>query len=235
MEYMIFVVAEIGVNWDGDFDLAQDMMQHAKTAGCNAVKFQAYDESIVKNHPQHIRLMKSAIDRTNIETINEYAKKIGIEWFCTPMYSKAVELLSPYVKKFKIREFDGRSLFENKLSPLLEKVLGAKKEIIISSQLSPKHTKYFENSLIRWLYCVPRYPCELNLLDFGNIKDFDGYSNHSPNIIAPLTAVILGAEIVEVHITSDKSKDFLDNNVSFDYSELNNLVSLIRQSEKIKK
>ena len=67
------------------------------------------------------------------------------------------------------------------------------------------------------------------------MNDFDGYSNHCTHFLAPLTAAILGAQIIEIHVTSDKSKKFFDNNVSFDYSELSNILKLIRLSEKIKK
>lgn len=232
---MVFVVAEIGVNWDGNFDLVKEMMQKSKDVGCNAVKFQAYEEEMIKNHPQKFRLLKSAIGKENIESINDAAKSVGIEWFCTPMYPDAVDLLYPFVKRFKIREFDGRLLLENTISNLVEKVLNTQKEVIVSSHKSPRGTKYFENSQIKWLYCVPKYPCDISELDFTNLEDFNGYSNHHPHIIAPLTAAILGAEILEIHITSDKSKDFLDNNVSFDYVELDNLVHLVRLGEKIKK
>jgi len=232
---MVFVVAEIGVNWDGNFDLVKEMMQKSKDVGCNAVKFQAYEEEMIKNHPQKSRLLKSAIGKENIESINDAAKSVGIEWFCTPMYPDAVDLLYPFVKRFKIREFDGRLLLENTISNLVEKVLNTQKEVIVSSHKSPRGTKYFENSQIKWLYCVPKYPCDISELDFTNLEDFNGYSNHHPHIIAPLTAAILGAEILEIHITSDKSKDFLDNNVSFDYVELDNLVHLVRLGEKIKK
>src|SRR5438132_14181017 len=98
---MVFVVAEIGVNWDGDFDLAKSMIKNAKEVGCNAVKFQAFDESIVKNHPEKNRIMNSSITKVNVETINELAKSVGIEWFCTPMYSSAVDIIEPYLSKFK--------------------------------------------------------------------------------------------------------------------------------------
>lgn len=232
---MIFIVAEIGVNWDGDFDLANEMMINARNAGCNAVKFQAYEETLVKNHPERSRLVKSAISKTNIETINELSKSVGIEWFCTPMYSEAVDLLVPYVNRFKIREFDSRSLLENKTSPLFEKILKTNKEIIISCQKSPRNITHYNNSIIKWLYCVPKYPYEISDIDFSNINDFDGFSNHSPQIIVPLCAAILGSQIIEVHITSDKSKNFIDNSVSFDYSELTEMVRQIRISEKIKK
>lgn len=232
---MIFVVAEIGVNWDGDFEIAKKMMTVAKKVGCNAVKFQAYDKKLVNTHPERSRLMKSTISKTNVETINSLSKSAGIEWFCTPMYLEAVDLLDPYVHRFKIRELDSRSLLENKTTPLFERILKTNKEIIISSQKSPHQTKYYNHPKIRWLYCVPKYPCDLNDVDFTNFKHFHGFSNHCPHILAPLASAILGASIIEVHITHDKSKNFIDNNVSFDYAQLEELIKLIRLSEKIKK
>ena len=230
---MVFVVAEIGVNWDGNFDLAKDMMYKSKLAGCDAVKFQAFEEELVKNHPEKSRLMKSSISEKNIKIINDLAKSIDIEWFCTPMYPEAVDMLDPYVKRFKMRVSDGVSLLENKRSEIFERISKTGKKVFVSSEKSPKTSTYYNNPNISWLYCVPKYPCDLSDLNFRNLKDFQGFSNHCPQIIAPLTAAILGAEIIEVHITSDRSKDYADNNVSFDYSELNDLVRLIRSSKEI--
>ena len=232
---MSFIVAEIGVNWDGDFELARDMMSHAKEIGCNAVKFQAFQENTISSHPQASRLIKSSISDSNIHQINKLAKSIGIEWFCTPMYPEAVDMLDPFVRRFKIRVADAKPILDNKRSEILERILKTEKEIIISSEVSPVDNSYYLDPKIKWLYCVPKYPCELTELDFRNIRFFNGYSNHCPNFIAPLTAAILGSSIIEIHITSDKSKDFFDNNVSFDYQELTYLVSAIRLSEKIRK
>jgi len=229
---MTFLVAEIGVNWDGDLGLAKNMMEAAKESGCDAVKFQAFDESIVSNHPEKNRLLKSSIDKENIDSINEISESIGVEWFCTPMIVEAVDLLKPYMNKFKIRESDSHILLENKTNPLIETILNSSKEIIISSQQNPKNSKYYDDPKINWLYCVPKYPCNLSDLDFGDLKDFDGYSNHCPDIVAPIRAASLGAEIVEVHITSNRDRNFLDNPVSFDYSELFQLVKQIRNIKK---
>ncbi len=231
---MLFVVAEIGVNWDGDYNLVKDLMSKAKEVGCDAVKFQSFNEDLIKDHPQKNRLIKSAITKSNIDSIDKIAKSIGIEWFSTPMYPEAVDLLDPYVKRFKLRFHDGVTLLQNKTTKLFEKLLKTNKEIIISSQNSPRDCIFNKHEQVKWLYVVPKYPCEISDIDFSMLKDFDGYSNHCPYIIAPLTATILGARIIEVHITADKSRDFIDNPVSFDYIELNELLRLIRLSEKIK-
>ena len=232
---MSFIIAEIGVNWDGDLNLAKEMMEKAKNTGCDAVKFQAFNKSVIGNHPEYERLIKTSISKSNIQEINDLAKTIGIEWFCTPMYVEAVELLNPYVKRFKIREFDSRKLLENKTSDLINEILKTDKEIIVSSQLSLEKSEFHNNPKIKWLYCVPKYPCNLEDLDFSELNKFNGFSNHCPQLIAPLSAAILGTEIIEIHITSDKTKNFVDNNVSFDYNELKDLVKAIRLSEKIKR
>lgn len=232
---MIFIIAEIGVNWDGDFELLREMMSNSKSAGCNSVKFQAYNEEIVKAHPENLRLMKSTITPKNIERIDDIAKDVGIEWFATPMYDDIIDVLEPFVKRFKIREFDGRKIIENQQSNIFDKILKTNKEIIISSQKSPKNCKYYGKSNIKWLYCVPKYPADLTDVDFSHLNEFDGYSNHVPKIIAPLTSAILGSKIIEIHITSDRQKNFIDNNVSFDFKELDMLVKLIREVEKIKR
>lgn len=232
---MVFFVAEIGVNWDGDFDLLTQMVTNAKKAGCDAVKFQAFNEETVKEHREKARLLQASVSKNNIQEIDKITKSVGIEWFCTPMYPEAVDLLDSFVRRFKIREYDGRVLLENKRTKLLDAIFKTEKEIIISSQKLPQTNTSNDMTNVSWLYCVPKYPCKLSDLDFSNLKEFDGFSNHCPNYIAPLTAAILGSKIIEVHVTQDKNKDFIDNNISFDFNELENLINSINQSEKISK
>ena len=145
---MTFVVAEIGVNWNGNFKLVQEMIENAKKAGCNAVKFQSFNESIVKEHPDKELLLKTSISKDNIDEIDGIAKKAGIEWFSTPMYPEAVTLLNPYVSKYKIRNFDGEQLVKNHTSEIIKKVLDTGKEIIISSHIDPSSCKIYNNEKI---------------------------------------------------------------------------------------
>jgi N,N'-diacetyllegionaminate synthase len=230
---MTFVVAEIGVNWDGDYELVKKMISNAKKSGCDAVKFQSFNEDIVKDSLEKKRLLRSSITENNIHQIDKIANAIGIEWFSTPMYPDAVDLLDPYVKRFKLRFHDGISLLENKTTKLFEKIVATKKEIIVSSQTSPLNSKFYNHEQIKWLYVIPKYPCELEDIDFTRIKKFDGYSNHCPNILVPLAATILGSNIIEIHVTSDKKGNFPDNPVSFDFNELGKLIKQIRQVEKL--
>ena len=232
---MVFITAEIGVNWDGDFILIEKMMRDAKNAGCDAVKFQAFDEKIVSENPEKNRLLKSSISRNNIEQINSISKKIGIEWYCTPMYLDAIDFLDSFVKRYKIRYDDSLPLHENKTTPLISKALETEKQIIVSTQRSPKQLELYNNNNVKWLYVVPKYPCSINELDFSNLSDFDGFSNHCIHFLAPLSAVMLGAKMIEIHVTSNKDKDFIDNPVSFDTSETEKLITLIRYAEKMRR
>jgi len=231
---MTFVVAEIGVNWDGDFQLAKKMVEESKKAGCDAVKFQAFQFEQIKSHPEAERLIKASISKENIEKINQIANENEIDWFCTPMYPEIVELLKPYVKMFKLRELDGRLIIENKSNELIKNVLETGKEIFVSTEKTPKNCKDYGNSKIKWLYCVPKYPCNIEDIDFGNLKDFNGYSNHCIDPIVPISAAVLGADVIEIHVTMDKNGNYIDNNVSFDFNELKKMVSDIRKIEKIK-
>ncbi len=222
------LIAEIGVNWDGNFELAKEMMQVSAKNGFNFVKFQAFQPELVAKHPEASRVYRSSITPDNINKINSIANDVGIEWFCTPMDEDAIEFLEPFVNRYKIREYDGREIIANKSSNIFKKLLETKKEIMISSEKSPQQCEFYKNKQIKWLYCVPKYPCKLNEIDFSMIENFDGFSNHCPDIIAPMKAIDLKSEILEIHITSDKSMDFIDNNVSFDYSDMEKISKYVK-------
>tara|TARA_Y100001936_G_C16062989_1_gene665359 strand:- start:1441 stop:2142 length:702 start_codon:yes stop_codon:yes gene_type:complete len=226
---IMFIVAEIGVNWRGDFDLLEKMLINSKSAGFDSVKFQAFNEAIIGEHPKKEELMACSITAENIEQINALATNIGIDWFCTPMYSDAVELLSPYVKRFKIRELDGRLLLRNEITPLIQKVLNTKKDILVSVNHSPNSSKLKNSEQIKWLYCVPKYPCQLEDIDFKNIKNFDGYSNHCLDENAIIEIAKIGAEIIELHVTQDKKGNYIDNSVSFDFIESKKILNKIKE------
>jgi N,N'-diacetyllegionaminate synthase len=226
------LIAEIGVNWDGDFELVKEMMQESLNAKFDFVKFQAFKPELVAKHPEASRAYRSSITPENINKINSIANDIGIEWFCTPMYEDAIKILEPFVNRYKIREYDGREIIVNRTTNMFKKLLNTKKEIIISSESSPIECKFYKNKQIKWIYCVPKYPCNLEEINFLMIENFDGFSNHCPNIAAPMKVIDLKSEILEVHITSNKRDNFIDNNVSFDYSDMKE-ISKYAKSKKV--
>jgi len=224
----MFVVGEIGVNWDGDFELVKQMMYESKILQLRAVKFQAFTFEMVKDHPESKRLMNSSITKENVEKINEISQEVGIDWFCTPMYSEAVDFLDPFISRYKIREFDGRQIIQNDETDLFQTIYKKNKNIFISSETVPLDCSLYNESRIKWLYCVPKYPCNFDEIDFSLLKHFDGFSNHCSLIEAPIRALREGIEILEIHITSDKTKDFVDNNVSFDYDEIKEIMKVAK-------
>ena len=224
----MFVVGEIGVNWDGNFELVKQMMYESKILQLRAVKFQAFTFEMVKDHPESKRLMNSSITKENVEKINEISQEVGIDWFCTPMYPGAVDFLDPFVSRYKIREFDGREIIQSNKTDLFQTVYKKHKDIFISSETIPLDCSLHNDPQIKWLYCVPKYPCSLGEIDFSLLKYFDGFSNHCSLIEAPIHALREGIEILEIHITSDKTKDFVDNNVSFDYDEIKEIMKVAK-------
>ena len=149
------------------------------------------------------------------------------------MYEEAIDFLDPFVNRYKIRYGDSLDLHNKINSKLISKVLETGKQTIISSQKSPKNLQNYDN--VKWLYVVPKYPCPIDELDFSHLSDFDGYSNHCLDYLAPLSAAILGASMIEIHVTSDKNKNFIDNQVSFNPEEVTMLVDLIRRSQKLQR
>ena len=225
---MVFIVAEIGVNWDGDFVLVKQMMHELKLLGLNAVKFQAFTFEMIKNHPESKRLMNSSINKQNVEKINELAKEVGIDWFCTPMYPDAVDFLDRFVSRYKIREFDGRQIVQNHKTDLFQTTYKKNKDVFISSKINPSSCLLYNDPHIKWLYCIPNYPCSLDEIDFSILKYFDGFSNHCNLVEAPIRAIQEGIKILEIHVTSDKNKDFVDNNVSFDYEQIKEIMKVAK-------
>ena len=100
------IIAEIGVNWDGNFDYAEFLIRNCKEFGCSAVKFQAFNKDHWKNYPQFPNLKNTTITENNIQEIDWLCKANKIEWFCTPTYPEAVDWLDLYVYRYKIRYKD---------------------------------------------------------------------------------------------------------------------------------
>ena len=214
---MVFITAEIGTNWMGDYNLLEYLVKYCKRIGINAIKLQALSPELLERHSELPWYPKASINRENIASIDKICKKNHMEWYCTPTYAESIDFLEEYVNIYKIRTLDN----ENK--QLCDRVFNTGKKVIISSQ---KPLRYDDKRIIN-LYCIPRYPTQFQEHNFNLMRKFDGFSNHCLNPMAILKAVMLGAKYIEFHITPTKDMFILDNHVSFTPEEATEIMRWI--------
>ena len=238
-----FVVAEIGSNWEGNFQKAKKIIKECKKAGADAVKFQMwrakdlYDES----HPNWKEIKKSELSFKIVKKLKEISDKEKIEFFCSAFYPEAVKfLISIGVKKLKIasRTCLSSDPFSNEV--LFEKAR-SKKEIIISMGMggNVKRIKnIFKNNKTTYCYCISDYPLEFKKINWNNAIKFNGFSDHTMDILAPILFAILKKQkkskkiYIEKHVKMNNSKG-PDASTSITTANLSEMVKLIRIIEKM--
>jgi len=99
---MVFITAELGTTWKGDFFLLEELVDSCKKMGFDAVKFQALSEEKLSRHTELDYYKKASVTAENVNKINVICSRIGIEWYCTPYYPGAVNFLDKYVNRYKI-------------------------------------------------------------------------------------------------------------------------------------
>lgn len=256
-----FVTAEIGINFDGKYEQALKLIDVAADARCNAVKFQLFSATkmYAKNAGKHKNakgeyddiievVKKGELPVDWIPQLKKYAEEKGLEFFSTVCDEEKADVLEKYgVSAFKIASYEITHI------PLLRHVARKKKPIIFScggaeiKEISEALDVFKEegNNEIALLHCVAQYGAELESLNLGIITTLKsafpdiiiGYSDHSSDsIVAPKTAVALGAKIIEKHITLDRNLPGPDHSFALNPDELKLMVKTIRKTEeKIKK
>ena len=250
----IFIIAEIGINHNGDTEIAKDLIKVAKDAGCDAVKFQKRSIELVYPSSELEKLRESPWGTTNrqqkeglefgqkeFEEISKYCKQLGIEWFASAW--------DPESQKF-LRQFDCKF---NKIASAmmvdeahLELVASEGRHTFVSTGMSTleeidKAVQIFNksNCPFELMHCVSTYPMEdtdanLNCIHmlrerFGcNV----GYSGHEVGLAVSYAAAALGISSLERHITLDRSMYGSDQSASIEPQGLNNLVGAVRKIEK---
>jgi sialic acid synthase SpsE len=243
----VFIIAEIGNNHEGNFQLAKKMIIKAAATGVDAVKFQTFiPEKYVSNVDQ-LRIKKLRSFQLNYDQFNKLsllAKKKGLIFFSTPFDIESAKFLNTIQPVFKIASGD------NNFYPLIETVLSFKKPLIISTgasdigDIEKLYKKILKNYKLKnnlaFLHCVSSYPVPNNETNLASIsylkKKFPkvviGYSDHTLGLDAAVSSVIAGARIVEKHFTLDKNySDFRDHQLSVDPNEMSSLVKKIRLAE----
>ncbi|EMI4815641.1 N-acetylneuraminate synthase [Campylobacter upsaliensis] len=254
----VLIIAEAGVNHNGDINLAKKLIEQAAKAGADVVKFQTFKanscvsvsakkakyqlETTAKEESQLEMIQKLELSYESHFELMKHCKKHGITFLSTPFDLESVEFLRgldlPY---FKIPSGEITNL------PYLKAVAKCKKRVLLSTgmanlgEIEAALTILRKNGTrnITLLHCNTEYPTPFEDVNLNALKTLKeafklevGYSDHTEGIVASLGAVALGAVVIEKHFTLDKTMEGPDHKASLEFEELRALCKGIRELEK---
>ena len=246
-----FIIAEIGINHNGDIETAKKLIDVSVEAGAQAVKFQKRTVEVVYSTDELLKPRDSIFGKTNgdlkrglefgkkeYDIIDKYCKEKNILWTASCWDQDSLKFIMNYEPKFlKIASAsltDSSLLIEHKNTNL---------PIILSTGMSTmeqigKAVNILERKNLILLHCTSSYPCkieELNLKAINTlIEKFSllvGYSGHEVGLATTVSAVALGSCVIERHITLDRSMWGSDQSASVEPVGFKNLVNNIRATE----
>ncbi len=241
-----FFIAEIGSNHDRDIKKAKRLIDAAKEAGADCVKFQTFraDELVVKFHPAYKMLKRLELSVEWHQVLADYCMRKKIIFASTPFYLEAIDVLEDInIPFYKISSGD-----LNYWS-LIRKISRTKKPIFLSTGLASlaevKKTiqviKKEGNGNIAVLHCVSLYPPDIegvNLNSLLVLKDefglVTGLSDHTRSLAVALGAVAMGASIIERHFTLSRNTKGPDHSFAMEPYEFTQMVLEARELEKAK-
>lgn len=243
----VMVIAEIGNNHEGSFQLAKKLIKLAADSGADAVKFQTFiaEEYISHNldNERFKKIKKYQLSHEKFKKLKKYASTKNLIFLSTPFDISSAKYLNKIIPAFKISSGDINFF------PMIEFISKTKKPIILSTGISSfqqiKDTlKYIQKfrrlDNVALLHCMSLYPTPIDNANLNTIhmlkeiSKYVGYSDHTLGIDACNAAVAMGARIIEKHFTIDNSySDFRDHKISSDPSEFNKLIKSIRLTEKL--
>jgi N,N'-diacetyllegionaminate synthase len=253
-----YIIAEVGPNHNGSFLLATKYIDLLSKTGANAVKFQLAQplevyslESFKANYQKENDGKRSIIEMSKKNQLSfddhiklsKYCKKKGIDYLCSAFDIKSLKFLDRTINVKYIKVPSGE-VFDLNTLKYLSKV---KKKIFLSTGMVNKEdlkkilkilNKNFKKKIII-LYCVSSYPTKPEQINFNNMiqlkkKGYEfGFSDHTISQNASLIAVSLGARVIEKHVTINKKLKGPDHKFSLSINEFKDMVSNIREVEKI--
>lgn len=254
----VLIIAEIGVNHNGNIMLAKKMIDEAKKCGADIVKFQtAIPENMVTQHAQKAQYQ---IDNTNDDTsqlemikgltlsyqefieLEKYCREKKISFLSTPFDSESIDFLDKLQIPFwKIPSGEITNY------PYLKKISETKRRVVMSTGMSNMEEIkaaveiLYKNGVtdVTLLHCNTQYPTPLEDVNLNAMhtleKEFGvkvGYSDHTMGIYVPIAAVAMGACIIEKHFTLDRTMEGPDHKASLEPLEFAEMVSAIRKTEQ---
>ena len=248
----IFIIAEIGINHNGDLSICKDLIDLAVDVGCDAVKFQKRDLNIVyskeelnsdRESPWGKKFIDQKkgleFDKKEYDEIEKFCKKIDITWFCSAWDLNSLSFLSQY--NLKYNKIASAMMTDEKF--LLE-VAKQKKYTFISTgmcdyKIIDKAVEIFrsQNCEFELMHCTSTYPMDLNEANLGCIDTLKnkfncdvGYSGHEvPSYICCIVAATLGATSIERHITLDRAMYGSDQAASIEVEALYDFAHTVRK------
>jgi N-acetylneuraminate synthase len=248
----VYVIAEIGINHNGDLDLARQMIDAAASAGCDAVKFQKRTPELCVPPDQRDILRETPwgtmtyldyryrveFGAAEYDVIDAQCRALGIDWFASPWDEPSVEFLEAYSPvTYKVASASITDL------GLLGALRATGRPVIMSTGMSTAEeiataVGALDRSNLVLAHATSTYPCkpeELNLRMIHTLAEqYEvpvGYSGHETGLATTVAAVAMGACLVERHITMDRSMWGTDQAASVEVGGLNRLVRDIRAVE----
>jgi N,N'-diacetyllegionaminate synthase len=256
----VLIIAEAGVNHNGDINLARQLIDVAAEAGADLVKFQTFiadklvttqavkadyqNQTTDASESQHAMIRKLELTRDMHVSLIEYCESQGIQFFSTGFDPESIDLLVDLgLESFKVPSGEITNL------PYLRHVGSYRKPVILSTGMANLDEieialNILENAgtsrkKITVLHCNTEYPTpmiDVNLRAMLTIRDKFGvkvgYSDHTSGIEVAIAAVALGATVIEKHFTLNRNLSGPDHQASLEPDELKNMVTAIRNIEE---
>ncbi len=240
----IFIVAEIGINHNGDMGIAERLLLEAREAGADAVKLQTYvtEKRVPKDSPIYGLLKECELSYRQQRELFKLGRDLGLCVFSTPFDEEAVDFLAQEsAPLFKVASFD----VVNKR--LLEKIAAMQRPVILSRGMATRQELDMAVKIVDrretpsvLLHCVSAYPVksveDLNLATIAHLKREYlrpvGYSDHTLGTEAPVWAVAAGALVIEKHFTLATTMKGPDHAISADPRTMKEMVTQIRRVER---
>lgn len=254
----VFIIAEVGVNHDGDLNTAKELIDAAVMAGADAVKFQTFKaenlvcktagkaayqmETTDKSETQFDMLKKLELTELMHRELMNYCEMKKILFLSAPFDIESIYMLTELgLQIFKIPSGEITDL------PYLREIGKCQKKVILSTGMSSMNEVKAAVKILRengtnditLLHCNSQYPTpvlDVNLLAMVNLREEiglpTGYSDHTKGIEISIAAVALGATVIEKHFTLDKKKKGPDHKASLEPDEFKKMVESIRVIEQ---
>ena len=237
------IVAEIASNWEGSISKAKKLIKECKNAGADAVKFQMWRAlDLYEGHPDWKIIKKSELTFEKAKALKVYSDKVGIEFFCSGFYPEAIEFLAlMQVKRYKLASRTCTLKDPHSLETIT-KISDHKKPVVVSMGMGgnkEKIKKILSKNKITFCYCISEYPTDFKKINWKEIRKFDGFSEQTLGITAPIIFSLIKKQMkikeifIEKHVKLKNSKG-PDASSSIDTNELKVLVDQVRTIEKLR-